>query len=223
MDRCCVGVTYGDGTSGAVAYRSIDGGVTWASLGSGLEAYQLFDVTSTANAFDSAEHGGLTFFAATSGGLWRTDRTQHDPTEPGAWTSNGPRGGRADLLAVSPDFVNDGFVFSGEVNVDRFTEYGPGMVKSSDWGQTWRGVGIPAGEAAVSPNSGAVHGYTFSPNFAADHTVFAATSGGLFKSTDGGDTWHSVNSYNVGLPVGVYAVALAPDYLTSGQMIVSST
>ncbi len=196
-----LGVTYGDGTTGAAVYRSIDGGVTWTALGGGLEAYQLFDVTSMAN----------TFFAATSGGLWRIDLSQHDPTEPGTWTNSTPRGGRADVLAVSPNFVNDGFIFSGEVNVSKATEYGPGMVKSSDWGQTWRSVG----------GGGAVHGYTFSPNFTVDHTMFALTSGDLLKSTDGGSTWQAVNNISNWVP-GMRALALAPDYLASGHMIATS-
>jgi len=214
-----LGVTYGDGTTGAVTYRSIDNGMTWTTLGSGLDAYQLFDVTSLANAFDSASHGGISFFAATSGGLWRLDRDQHDATEPGSWTSGMLRGGRVEKLAVSPNFVNDGLVFSGEIDLLRATEYGPGMVKSNDWGYSWRSVGVSAAEAT---NSGAVYGFTFSPNFASDHIVWASTSGGLLKSTDGGDTWHVVNGLNIGAPSGVGALVLAPDYSTSGHMMAAS-
>ncbi len=213
-----LGVTYGDGTSGAVAYRSIDDGATWVSLGSGLEAYQLFDVTSTANAFDSAEHGGLSFFAATSGGLWRTDRTQHDPTEPGAWASSGPRGGSIGLLAPSPNFANDGIVFTGQVLEIRASEYGPGLIKSSNWGQTWRSVSKST-DPAMTLGGEAVHAYTFSPNFANDHLVYASTSGGLYKSTDSGETWQVMGGVYSGFPGGVRALVLAPDYLTSGHMI----
>lgn len=211
-----LGVTYGDGTTGAAVYRSINDGATWSLLSSGLEAYQLFEINSLANTFDSASRGGLSFLAATNGGLWQLDRDQRDPTEPGAWSSSGPRGGAAQVLGVSPDFANDGLVFSGEVNVIRTSEYGPGMVQSADWGQTWRSVGVSAAE---STSSGAVHGYTFSPNFAVDHTVFASTSGGLLKSTDGGETWHVVSSVNVGMPGSIVALTLSPDYLTSGHLV----
>ena len=110
------GVTYG--SSEAAIYRSVDGGSTWQLLGSGLDQFNLFDVTSTSNRVAGNSHGALTFYAATSGGLWRIDQTQRDPTEPGAWDSSGPRGGAADVLAVSPDFGHDGIVLSGEVALD---------------------------------------------------------------------------------------------------------
>ncbi len=210
-----VGVNYGDMSSNV--YRSIDAGQTWQALGN-LSDNGLFDLISQSNAGDSDEHGTFTFLAGAAHAInWR-DQQQRDPAEPGAWETTGPRGGRGDLLAVSPNFANDGFVFSGEVNMIRASEYGPGLFKSSDWGQTWRSVSQSVDESFVMGGE-AVHAYTFSPNFAIDHLVFASTSRGLYQSTNGGDSWQVIDGVYNGFPGGIRALALAPDYLTSGSMI----
>jgi hypothetical protein len=187
-------------------------------MGRGLTDLSLFDLASTFTGNDSDQRGALTFYAGTSSAVWRSDQQQRDPAEPGAWQSTIPWGGRAGLLAVSPNFVSDGFVFSGEVNEYRASEYGPGLFKSSDGGQTWRSVSQSADESIVLGGE-AVHAYTFSPNFAADQLVFASTSRGLYKSTNGGDTWHVIEGVYTGFPGGIRALVLAPDYVTSGQMI----
>ncbi len=222
-----VGVTYGADASDSAAYRSVDGGSTWQLSGTGLDQFNLFDVTSTSNSVEGSSHGALTFYAGTSGGLWRSDQSQRDPTEPGAWDSAGPRGGGADALALSPNFANDGIALIGEVNWIRLIDYGRGLFKSSDWGQTWRSVSPSFGNLlhlTNPPTTGgeAVHGYTFSPGFATDRTVFAATSYGLYKSTDGGDTWQWLEDAASIPPLDITQVVLAPDYPTSGHLLASN-
>jgi photosystem II stability/assembly factor-like uncharacterized protein len=213
------GVTYG--SSGAAIYRSVDGGQTWQLVGTGLDQFNLFDVASTSNSSEGNQHGALTFYAATSGGLWRIDQSQRDPTEPGAWDSAGPLGGKADVLALSPNFASDGIALTGEVNWIRIYDFGRGLFKSSDWGQTWRLVSPSVGNP---PSTGgeAVHGYAFSPGFATDKTVFAATSHGLYKSTDSGDTWQWLKDATWDQPMGVTHVTLSPDYPTSGHLFTSN-
>jgi hypothetical protein len=39
-----------------------------------------------------------------------------------------------------------------------------------------------------------VHALALSPGYAADQTLFAGTEGGVFKSTDGGDSWLAMNA-----------------------------
>ena len=212
------GVTYGDGSGGTLVYRSSDGAQTWQALGSDLTEVSLFDLTSTFNGNDSDQRGALTFYASTNSAVWRIDQQQRDPTEPGAWQGSGLWGGRAGLLAVSPNFVDDGLVFSGEVNEYHASEWGPGLSKSSDGGQTWRSVSQSA-DGSIALGGEAVHAYTFSPNFAADQLVFASTSRGLYQSTNGGDTWRVIEGVYTGFPGGVRALVLAPDYPTSGEMI----
>ncbi|NTU66219.1 MAG: hypothetical protein HGB05_23125, partial [Chloroflexi bacterium] len=202
-------------------YRSVDGGATWQLSGTGLDQFNLFDVASTSNDSEGNRHGALTIYAATSGGLWRIDQEQRDPTEPGAWDNTGPRGGRADVLALSPNFANDGIVLTGEVNWIRLIDYGRGLFKSSDWGQTWRSVS-PSVDNPPTTGGEAVHGYAFSPGFVTDKTVFAATSRGLYQSTDRGDTWQWLKDATWDQPRSITRVMLSPDYPTSGHLFNSN-
>jgi photosystem II stability/assembly factor-like uncharacterized protein len=210
-----VGVIYGDVSS--VVYRSTDGGQTWQPFGN-LTASGVFDVASAASSSESVQRGAFTFWAGTAHAIGSRVQQQRDPTEPGAWQGNGPWGGRAGLLAISPNFANDGIVFSGEVNMIRASEYGPGLFKSSDGAQTWRSVSVSVDGSTVMGGE-AVHAYTFSPNFATDHLVFASTSRGLYQSINNGDTWRVIEGVYTGFPGGVRALVLAPDYPTSGEMI----
>ena len=216
------GVTYGDGTSGAMVYRSIDGGQTWQALGSGLTAYGLFDLTSTSTANGSDQRGALTFYAGTINAVWRIDQQQVDPAEPGTWEMSGPYGGRSDVLVVSPNFANDGIAFTGEWNWFKFSsQYGRGIFKSTDWGQTWRAANN--GLQSVEYPSGAVNGFAFSPNFATDHTVFEASWDGLFKSTDGGENWQLLDGFAPNTVNPLSGIFVAPNYPTSGHMLAQGT
>ena len=99
------------------------------------------DVTSTSNDIESDQQGALTFYAGTSDGLWRTDRSQRDPTELGVWETNDRNeGGSGKALAVSPNFANDGMALIGTWGTYYHTvveQYGSGILKSTDWGQSW--------------------------------------------------------------------------------------
>jgi photosystem II stability/assembly factor-like uncharacterized protein len=212
-----VGVTYGTSYSGAEVYRSIDGGQAWQSLGSDLNAFTLFDLTSSSNEVEDSLHGAVSFYAGTSGGLWRSDRSQRDPTEPGAWESSGPRGGRAQVLAVSPDFANDGLVFSSDwVYTRHQLPGGRGIFKSVDWGQTWQSAsqGLDGGSYPSIP---AVQGFAFSPEFAVDKTILIATNAGLFKSTDRGVNWQRLTRSDASIRYS--AVAVAPNFPASGHAL----
>ena len=210
------GVYYGAEAGGGAVYRSVDGGESWGAVGSGLDGHSVF-------ALATAPGGSLSFYAGTDGGLWRLGVPQGGPAEPGAWRSSGPRGGRAQALAVSPGFASDGVAFAGTwLWGGAGGESGPGILRSTDGGQTWHasangteGVFGPAGVYYSS----AVHAYGFSPDFAADRTLFAATWGGLFKSTDGGERWQRLTRVYFGPPGSITAVAVAPDYADSGHVL----
>jgi photosystem II stability/assembly factor-like uncharacterized protein len=140
-------------------------------------------------------------------------------SEPGVWSSNGPRGGAANALEVSPNFAADGVVFSGEWLNGRYGDQtGIGVIKSTDHGQTWN---LSATGTEGEYYSRALHDFAFSPNFAADQTLFAATWGALYRSTNAGATWNLVESLYNGPPGWFHEVAVAPDFASSGHMIVS--
>lgn len=135
----------------------------------------------------------------------------------GLWVSYGPRGGRALALELSPAFQNDGVAFSGEwLSSMQSTESGIGIVKSTDWGKSWA---ISDAGTENSLYASAVHDFSFSPNFASDQTVFAATWGGLFKSQDGGASWQWLEEAYSGPPGAYSAIAVAPDYAQNGQIL----
>ncbi|MFQ5576635.1 MAG: hypothetical protein ACE5G8_06555, partial [Anaerolineae bacterium] len=141
-------------------YRSTDGGDSWRPATRGLTDLEIAQI-----AFSPTFSRDRTIFANTfDRGLFRS-------TDGGdSWTSLGrtyaPSGAdaRADHLALSPTFADDGLVI-----ISRNT-----LLRSTDGGNTWAGAGVPGGVIA------------FSPNFAADRLIL---NGAGWRSTDAGQTW----------------------------------
>jgi photosystem II stability/assembly factor-like uncharacterized protein len=207
------GVSYGVQREYGTVLRSIDGGQTWQADGSGLSDHSVLALATAAGHM-------LSLYAGTSSGVWQLDVAQSSPAEPGTWESGGPRGGRAQALAISPNFQNDGVAFGGEWADERGGgQSGLGIFKSTDGGQTWQS--FSSGTEGVM-YSAAVHIFAFSPGFGTDQTVFAGTWGGLFRSTDGGATWPWVGRLYSGPFGSITAVALAPDFDTSGHVLAGS-
>jgi len=129
-----------------------------------------------------------TIYAATaSGGVWKTvnEGTTWSPVfERAVSTSIGD-------IALSPANPQTLWIGTGEANIYRSSQAGCGVYKSTDGGQTWLHAGLAdtntIARIIVHPADG--------------NTVFVAASGhewtpnperGVFKTTDGGQTWSRI-------------------------------
>ncbi len=128
------------------------------------------------------------YFAATaSGNLWKTDNagTTWKPVFDGEGSYS------IGTVALDPNNPNVVWVGTGENNSQRSVSFGDGVYKSLDGGQSWTNVGLGdsehIGRIVVDPRDSKV--------------VYVAAMGplwnsggdrGLYKTTDGGETWERI-------------------------------
>ena len=136
--------------------------------------------------------------------------------EPGVWEDLRLRGGMALALAISPNFATDNLVLAGEHQSYRhpLLQSGVGIRYSFSGGLHWSPAAIAPPYDTLSTTL-SVHGFAFSPAFATDQTVFAATWTGLFRSNDGAQSWSVIT----GTGELVTSVAVAPDFAGSEHVM----
>jgi photosystem II stability/assembly factor-like uncharacterized protein len=156
------------------------GGLRWRDIGP-------FRGGRTVGAAGIAGQPNVFYIGVNNGGVWKTDdfgRTwkpifDDQPT------------GSIGAIALAPSDPNTIYVGSGEGLQRPDLSTGDGMYKSTDGGKTWRHLGlrdaqqIPA--IVVDPRNAnrlfvAVLGHPYGPN----------PERGVFRSTDGGQTWQKV-------------------------------
>ncbi|MEO8724591.1 MAG: hypothetical protein ABI383_00580, partial [Acidobacteriaceae bacterium] len=130
---------------------------------------------------------GLYYFGAVDGGVWKS-------TDAGSsWTPIFDSQPIASIgaIAVAPANPSVLYVGSGEADMRSNIAYGNGMYKSIDAGANWRHIGLDdsrqIGKIIVDPKDPnrlfvAALGHAYGPN----------EERGVFRSTDGGDTWKKV-------------------------------
>ena len=160
--------------AGSAAYRSADGGASWGVSNAGLTASVVSD-------FAAAPSDPNVVYAATNLAVYRS-------FDGG---SNWQRAGEANFAtmprstrSVVVDPTNAAVVYAG-------TSSGGGVYRSNDAGTTFAVKGN--GLVVPSVNSLAV-------NPAAPATLFAGTVFGIYRTTDGGETWTEMRG---GIPSGV--------------------
>ncbi len=127
------------------------------------------------------------FLAVASGGVFKTENAGT------TWTPvfDGEGSYSIGCVAIDPHDPNVVWVGTGENNSQRSVGYGDGVYKSEDGGKSWKNVGLKAsehvGKILVHPKD--------------SNVVYVAAQGplwapggdrGLYKTTDGGQTWNAV-------------------------------
>jgi photosystem II stability/assembly factor-like uncharacterized protein len=199
-----------------------DGGV-WKSTDYGRTWTPIFDhePTQSIGAIAAAPSDPNIIYVASGEGLQRPDLSVGDgiykSTDAGkTWTHLGLDDGQQfPALAVDPHDPNR--VFAAVLG----HPYGPnserGIYRSTDGGQTWQKVlfkdeNTGGSDVKIDPsNPQVIYASLWEARQGPweDDNTYGGTDGGLFKSTDGGDTWHQLTQ---GLPdkiVQVY-VAISP-------------
>ena len=143
------------------------------------------------------------YVGVASGGVWKT-------TNDGAtWTPVFDKEGSYSIgwVTLDPDDPSVVWVGAGESNSQRSVGYGDGIYRSDDGGKSWKNLGLKKsehiGRIVIDPRDSKV--------------VYVAAEGplwgpggdrGLYKTTDGGNTWKAV--LTVSENTGVADVAIDP-------------
>ncbi len=156
-------------------------GLRFRALGPALTSGRIADLA--VNPLDPATY----YVAAASGGVWKTENggTTYEPVFDGQASYS------IGVVALDPTNPHVVWVGTGENNGQRALGYGDGVYKSLDGGKNWRRMGLEAsehiGKILIHPKDGDV--------------VYAAAQGplwapggdrGLYKTTDGGETWRQI-------------------------------
>ncbi|MDQ1444343.1 MAG: hypothetical protein QOI20_807, partial [Acidimicrobiaceae bacterium] len=121
--------------------------------------------------------GNIVFAGAAGGGVWRTADGGDHWVPLGDTLPSTPVG----AVAIDPVDRHTVFVGTGESNTGGDNIYGTGVYRSRDDGQTWVRVA-----QNIAPDSTVAHIEI------AGGRIFVATSKGLFRSLDGGDSYQDV-------------------------------
>lgn len=148
-------------------------------------------------------HPATWYAGVASGGVWKT--TNAGTT----WTPIFQNEGSYSIgdVALDPRDPNVLWVGTGEHNAQRSVGYGDGVYRSADGGRTWKNMGLK--------NSGNIGRIVVDPRDS--NVVYVAAQGplwssggdrGLYKTTDGGQTWTLI--LRISDDTGVTDVAIDP-------------
>jgi photosystem II stability/assembly factor-like uncharacterized protein len=128
------------------------------------------------------------YFGATGGGLWKTTDggTEWTPVTDGQITCSSI--GAVAVAETNPDVV---YIGGGETQLRGSITQGDGVYKSTDGGKTWRSLGLKETQAISR-----IRIHPTNPDIvyvaALGHPYGDNEERGVFKSTDGGNTWKKV-------------------------------
>src|SRR5262249_15913570 len=124
----------------------------------------------------------VVYLGAAMGGVWKsTDGGQ-------SWTplTDDQPSLSMGALAIDPEDSNTVYAGTGETNFSGDSLYGLGLLKTSDGGATWSRLGE---DVFVNPAGGGTRFSRLVIDPSNHQTLYAATTYGLYKSLDSGETW----------------------------------
>jgi len=167
--------------------------------------------------------GSTILAAGVSGGMWRT-------TDGGqTWTRTFTKSQRPNVTTTTQDprvgKSNTWYAGTGEYYGSASTTVGPtfykgdGIYKSTDGGETWAQLSSTTSEET---DFDSVFDYVYQirvdPSNATQDEVYAATYGGIQRSTDGGSTWTTVLNGLSGAQTSVTDLAITSDGIVYATM-----
>ena len=143
------------------------------------------------------------YLAVASGGVWKTNNAGNTYTP----IFDGQGSYSIGCVTIDPSNENVVWVGTGENNNQRSVAYGDGIYKSKDGGKSWKNMGLKTsehiGNIIVHPtNSNIIYVAAYGPLWS------AGGERGVYKSTDGGETWKSV--LNISENTGVSEIIMDP-------------
>ncbi len=156
-------------------------GLKFRSIGPAVTSGRIADLAVNPNNFNEY------YVASASGGVWKTTNagTSFQPI----FDSQGSYS--IGCITLDPNNSNVVWVGSGENNNQRSVAYGDGIYKSEDGGASWKNMGLKTsehiGRIIVDPtNSNVVYVAAIGPLWK------EGGERGVYKTTDGGNTWNQV-------------------------------
>ena len=135
------------------------------------------------------DHPEVFYAALASGGVWKTDNNGQ------SFTSIFDDAGAISVgdIAADPNNADIIWVGTGEANNSRTAYYGDGIYKSTDGGESWKNMGLKnsqhIGRILINPDN------TDIVWVAAEGPLYSNNEEcGVYKTTDGGQTWEKVLS-----------------------------
>ena len=172
-------------------------GLSFRLVGPALTSGRIADM-----AIDPENHDTW-YVAAASGGVWKT--TNHGTTFSPIFDNYGSYS--IGCVTIAPTNNNTIWVGTGENNNQRSVAFGDGVYKSLDGGKSFKNMGLKSsehiGKIIVHPQD--------------ENTIWVAAYGpvwsaggerGVYKSTDGGETW--TKTLNISEHTGIAEIAIDP-------------
>jgi photosystem II stability/assembly factor-like uncharacterized protein len=177
--------------------RSVDGGETWTLMG---KTPLIPDTEQYGHIFPSPA-SDIVFLGVGDAPFIPDVQGVYKSTDGGATWRRVLEGGNGNWVSFSLDFAQDGIAFAA------LSEYHTslGIWKTEDWGETW----FPVNDGLYVGTSFYGHGWVVvSPQFPQDQTAFTSDWTGLYKTTNGGESWFVLEEW-----ASPSLMVFSPDYI----------